>query len=355
MQNEYFTGVLEDTRTPEEKEKDWSARELIAGAPKLDWVRKEPGDLSHFPIWSQYKTSACVAFGKARQVSFEIFRLTGVWIDLSPASIYQLRSNAPGLGMIIPNANEIVNKSGVTLEALMKSQNLTEDQIMAVHRSKVADLIAKAIAEAVVSYLYIPVGVPESIENIAQIIDRKHAAGLLIFAQPDEYTETPKILYPNLTYSQASIRHFVDGTDFYKNDQYGEVLWIDDSWGVGNGIGGHRNFTPEFIQKRCILADYVDIFEFDPGAGNVPKVSFQRDLSMGMKADSDVKTLQKMLQYEGDFPADQETTGNYGPITAEAVLKWQLRNGIASLQEIQGLGGTKFGPKSRAFANKKYS
>ena len=173
MEKEYFTGVIGDPREDAKVKNGWSIDEVLAGSAPINWVEKSVSQRPQYPVWNQAGASACVAFSKAKQISIRVFNMTGVWIDFSPASIYQLRSNKPGLGMYISNANDIVNNSGATIEALMKSQNLTEEQINKVHRSKIADMFSKAIAEAVVSYLYVPI----DIDRIAQTIERFiHAA-----------------------------------------------------------------------------------------------------------------------------------------------------------------------------------
>lgn len=312
MDDQFFSGVIGDPREDVKVQEGWKAEEIIAGDAPLVWKNKTATELTQYPIWNQYQSSACVAFSKARQISVEVLRLTGVWLDFSPASIYQLRANKPGLGMNISDANEIVNKNGATLEALMKSQNLTETQINAVKKTKVAKMISDAIGEAVLSYFYLPI----NIERIAQAIARKHAVSLLIYAEPDEYTDTPTIKYPNLTYDKATIRHEVTATDFYLHPKYGKCLWIDDSWGVGTGMGGHRNFTQDFLNKRCILADYMDVFDFEPGIGTRPKYV------------GTIISLQQCLRYEGLFPVGVDFVENIGPVTKKAIMDFQKKYGL---------------------------
>lgn len=349
MENQYFTGVLDDPRAPEEKKKDWSIDEVLAGDAPVAWREKTEEDLVKWPAWNQAGTSACVAFSKARQLSIRIFKETGVWIDMSPASIYQLRSNRPGLGMVIAEANDIVNSRGATLEALMKSQNLTEAEIMAVKRSRVADLIAGAIAEAVVSYLYVPV----NIDRIAQTIESGKAVSLLTFGNVDEYSrKEPMVMYPDLVSANAPIRHEVVAVDYFLEGGM-KKLRINDSAHFG-GLA-ERNFTESWLSSRVILADAMDLFTFDGSQQSRPKYRFDADLAQGMPVTEDVRNLQNMLKYEESFPANQDSTGYYGPITAKAVLDWQKKNKVASEEELERLGGTKFGPASRAAANKKFA
>lgn len=346
----FFSGVvgnpLEDIKVVE----GWSIDEILPASAPVNWKKKKESELADYPIWSQYRTSACVAFAKAKQVSIVIFKMTGVWIDFSPASIYQLRANRPYPGMNISNANDIVNHSGVTLEALMKSQNLTEEQIHAVRRTRVADMFAKAIAEAVVAYLYVPV----SMERIAQTIEAGKAVSLLLYAQSDEYNkETPIVKYPDLKYADADIRHEIVATDYYINEKGIKIIWADDSWGIDDGQGGHRNLTNEFISARVILADAIDIFSFEGLNTKPPTYSFDVNLTIGDNSPEVVK-LQDMLKFEKKFPVDQASTGLYGPITAEAVMKWQIENEVAPEYELRELKGNHWGPASRAVANNKF-
>ncbi len=328
----FFTGVIDDPRTDPRVQNGHSIDEILAASAPLNWARKGMSELVAYPIWNQNQTSACVAFSKAKQISIKIYDLTGVWIDFSPASIYQLRSNRPGEGMNIADANDIVNHSGATLEALMKSQNMTEAQINSVKRTKVADLFAKAIAEAVVQYLYVPV----DIDRIAQTIESKKAVSLLIFATNEEYSRmTPVIIDKDLDYWQAPIRHEVIGVDYFLDENSTQKVYINDSAHFG-GLPV-REFTKEFLEKRCILADAIDVFTFEPGEGEKPRY------------DGSVISLQKCLRFEGLFPSNVDFVENYGPQTSKAVSAFQRKYGL------DPVGTGKIGPKTSALLYKLYS
>lgn len=305
------TGVLGDPRTDTRVLNGFKSEELIAASSPVIWLERPDSALRSFPIMNQNGSSACVAFAKAKQLAIAIQKQTGVYIELSPASIYQLRSNRPGLGMAISDANDIVNKRGATLEALMKSQNLSEDQIHAVKRSKVAGLFADALAEAVVAYVYVPV----DIDKIAQVIEGGEAVSLLLFANFDEYDGDPDIKHTLLTYEDAQIRHEVTSVDYMIRDGK-RCLWIEDSWGVGNGVGGRRVFTEDFLEKRVILADYLSILDFEGGVGLKPKY------------DGTIISLQKCLKWDGLMPFQIVEAEVYGPQTKAAVIKFQKKYNI---------------------------
>lgn len=312
MENQLFTGVLSDPRLDPKIQDGWSINDVLAESATFTWKKKSISEVVNYPVWNQSSSTACVAFAKAKQISIKIYELTGVWIDFSPASIYQLRVNKPSGGMNISDANEIVNKSGVTLEALMKSQNLTETQINQVKRSKVADLMGKAIAEAVVKYLYVPI----NIDRIAQTLEAKKAVSLLIFATADEYSRmTPVVLDQNLKYENAPIRHEVVAVDYFLDQNGVKKLYINDSAHFG-GIPV-REFTEDFLVKRCVLADVLDVFSFDVDL-EVNRPSYT----------GSIISLQKCLRFEGLFPNNVDFVESMGKITREAVSKFQVKYGL---------------------------
>lgn len=328
MENdEIFTGVLGDPRVDPKVIDGWKIDEVLAESATLNWQKKNPNTLVSYPVWNQHGTSACVAFSKAKQVSIKVNQLTGTWIDFSPASIYQLRANKPQGGMNIGDANEIVNTRGATLEALMKSQMLTEAQIEVVPRTKVADLFAGAIAESVVSYLY----VPNNIDRIAQTIEAGKAVSLLIYGGYDEYSRpVPIVTNPNLTYAQAPIRHEVVAVDYYLDENNQKRLRIEDSSHFGNLAV--RDFTEDWINRRCILADAIDIFTFEPG----------QPIDLKPRYDGSIISLQKCLRFEGFFPEGVDFVENLGPITKDGINKFQRKYGL------HPTGTSSVGPKTKA-------
>ncbi len=362
----HFTGLLEDNRPDALKQRDYSSLELRAmGAP--EWVTKPDSSLRRFNIWNQDGSSGCVSFAIARQVAVEIWRQTGVWIDPSPASIYQKRANKPGLGMFIYDAYEIVDKQGVTLNALMPSFDLSEAQLNAVPRSAFGDAISKVFADVIGSYLYLP----NSMNSIAEILDMRKAVTFTLFANFDEYTDVPKVLHKSLTYGEAQINHRVAVVDRNKDPNLGNVLLMEDSWGVGNGQGGRRWVTEEFFYARCSSPVYFDKFNFDVATSTKPRVHLDPNVSLKFiplnaageisdtvlndKQKAAVTLVQDVLRYEGMFPAGQSSTGYYGALTAKGVQQYQTKYAVASAQELANVAGKTVGPKTIADINTRYA
>ncbi len=63
--------------------------------------------------------------------------------------------------------------------------------------------------------------------------------------------------------------------------------------------------------------------------GKMACITLSRNLGPGSKGD-DVKKLQKFLSEDKDTEFTANTTGVFGPATARAMMKFQIKNGIAS-------------------------
>ena len=90
---------------------------------------------------------------------------------------------------------------------------------------------------------------------------------------------------------------------------------------------------------------------------NKPKYTFTKTLKFSSIyiINEDVKHLQDILKYEGLFPINIDSTGYYGSITAKAVLAFQLKYKVDSINELNALMGHIVGPKTIAMLNKLYS
>lgn len=331
-----YNGVPDDPRDDPRVKEGWQIDELLPGDAPLMWVKKNENEIKDYPTWNQDGSSACVAFAKARQVATRIHTLTGQWIDLSPASIYQLRPNKPNGGMNIAEANDIVNKRGVALEAFMKSQRLSEVKIDLVERTPVAELSAKAFAEAVVRYFYMPI----DIDRIAQTIESGRAVSLLIFSNEAEYArKVPVVISNTITYANADIRHEITAVDYFINSNAERVLRIKDSAHFGGFA--ERDITKEFLEKRCILADAIEVFNLGGSGITIPDII--PDVANNKPVfDGSIMSAQRCLKYEGLFPADVAFVNNLGPVTKKAINDFQKKYGLSTV------GTGTLGPLTRA-------
>lgn len=336
MNHKINHGVILDNRPKEDLVQDYQGIELLAGA--VQWQEKK--DLKKVNrVKNQGQVGQCVAMTTATLLEIELHRLTGKWLELSPLSIYLERANQ-GDGMWVYDALDIAKKKGVSLEALFNSEGYNESQANQLKMNSTARAYAKALTEIDLSYLYLPI----NIDTIAQALDKGHGVGLILYANSNEYGDVP-FVSKKLTWESASITHSITALDYtlYKGQK---ALWIVDSWGL-TGIGGYRYITEDFLNERITTASYFDKFILDVGKTN--KYHFTKSVQIGMR-DNEIIKIQDFLTERGYFPVGL-STGYYGNITAQAVLKWQLDNKVDTQTELLRLGGNYWGQKSIAKAN----
>jgi peptidoglycan hydrolase-like protein with peptidoglycan-binding domain len=87
---------------------------------------------------------------------------------------------------------------------------------------------------------------------------------------------------------------------------------------------------------------------YNPTPAAPPKHTFTVDLHL-RDTGAEVTALQAMLAYDGEF--NLAPTGTYGPITARAVLNFQIKYQLASIATLNELGGDVVGPATRAKLN----
>jgi peptidoglycan hydrolase-like protein with peptidoglycan-binding domain len=85
-----------------------------------------------------------------------------------------------------------------------------------------------------------------------------------------------------------------------------------------------------------------------------PVYKFEVDLKYGQTS-TDIANLQDVLQREGLFPVNVDKTGLYGSVTAKAVLGFQTKYNLGTVEELTALAGKLVGPKTRAKLNELYA
>jgi hypothetical protein len=173
----------------------------------------------------------------------------------------------------------------------------------------------------------------------------------------EEWTDKPVVKDFGLDLAgEKTCRHSVTAVD-YALINGEKCLIIEDSWGPQYGLGGQRIITESFFKIRNWFAAHPMNFKFDDQGPTKPHYTFTKQLNFQTvyHADADVKALQGILKFEGLFPSNVENTGNYGPITAKAVLAFQQKYNIGLPAEILSLQGRVVGPKTIAKLNELYS
>lgn len=315
---EHFPGLLEDTRSLEEKEKDLTHYELVLGgivSTPVAWKSKNMSEWRSFPIYNQKQTSACVAYATTKVLAIENYIEEGVYVDLSKRDFYNRRVNKPEPGMNFYDAQDIAKKWGATLEMFMPSFDLTEAEMNKADDRKNSYIrIGKIFASG--GYVTMPINI-DAIASVSQ-----SGKGILLgftFTYA-EWQSVPRIVgFPDL-------RHAVTGVDttMYMGEK---ALIIEDSWGLeATEFKGRRIITESFLKARCIYAGYmIDLSNAEPGTLPKPKHTFTSILKFGNENHPDIFALQDVLRYEGLFPKDQISTGKYFQLTARGVMQFKAR------------------------------
>lgn len=324
--NDTYQGANIDTRTEEEKAKDYRFEEIVASAAPVNWIEKPKKDWRKFPIFDQGQSGSCVAQTGKKQLGVYIWLKAGEFIALSATHIYSRRANKPAGGM---NGNDVyqIMQKGTTLAQLVPDEKMNDAQMDAV---KISDF-DEQIGQPFKIGNYFVVGTKD-IDLIASIIQETGKAVMVWFYfKHDEWDETPDIKYDNLDlYGGSTSRHSVAAVDFTLVNGK-KCLIIDDSWGpkAGNGAG-QRVITEDFFKVRNWYAAHFMNFKFEGANDTKPHHNFTKTLkfSSTYTTDPEVVALQDCLKYLGFFPSNTESTGYFGSVTKKAVEQFQTNQGL---------------------------
>jgi len=321
-------GVIDDPRPVEEKEKDFQAEEVAMFAP-VKWEEKPESEWHKYPIFFQDGSSSCVAQASSKILGIENFLEEGKFVHFSARDIYTRRANYPGKGMWFQNALQIIREHGATFEQLMPSQGMNESAMNdSGDRTLLDEIVSKPARGG--NYLALPL----DIEAIASTIGPQGKPVLIgVRFGPKEWSrEVPVILTNDIRY-----HHGIVVVDYFK---YGckKALLIEDSWGINSGKDGRRIVTEDwFNANRISFAGYVKALKNDGLADTEkPQYTFKNDLKYGMRANEEIKILQKCLAYLRMFPSDVDYTGNFYGITLKAVQLFQQTYGIKPVSGYVG-------------------
>lgn len=347
MTSTFQNGALPDTRAPEEKAKDWVQKEVVASAALVQWREKQPSEIRKFPIFNQNGSGSCVAQTQAKELGIMRYLTDGVYVHFSATDGYQRRVNRPDPGMGFDDARQIA-KAGITLEVLTPSQGMTDNQM----DTAVVEPYKRQVGAVFSVPNYLTITNP-TIDDVAATIQATGKGVMTWFYfKGSEWGDTPVVLDTGLQLNAPStLRHSITAVDFTLrgNEKY---IVIEDSWGPGAGMGGQRLISERFFKARNWYAGYLVSFRFQEQQTQKPQYVFNNDLKYGQET-SEIKVLQDCLKYFGHFPNNAESTGRYLNVTAAAVLKWQIKNSVAPLADLNVLQGKSFGPKSRQKMNER--
>lgn len=341
----FKNGALIDTRTEEQKQKDYNIKEIVASADAVEWKEKSNNEWRSFPKQNQGASGSCVMATIAKQGSVLLWLKEGVYIPFSRA-FYQLRSNKPSAGMIGVEAFEIWRKNGLPLEQLVPSEKMSDAEMDAIKIEQYEKDIAEVFK--ISNHIGIDNG---DFETVASVIQKTGKAIMAWFYfTSDEWSREIPIVSGNIPFISA-LKHSVAVVDYglINGKKY---LKIEDSAHFA-GLTEHY-ISEEFFKKRNWFNRYPMSFQFQKEVEeeNIEvDVNLTKDLEFGMR-DNDVVILQNLLKELGYFPTNVDSTGYYGAITVKAVKDFQLDRGIISSENDGGAG--RCGPKTRKYINSNY-
>ena len=327
MEKEDFTkfqnGALQDTRSEEEKAKDFKFEEIVASVAPVNWIEKAPSSWRKFPIFNQDSRGSCVAQTMAKIMGVMYWLQNQVYVHFSATHLYQRRSNKPKGGMIGVDAFKIAQK-GITLEVLVPSQDMTDVQMDNAKIDRYKDDVGEVFK--IGNYIIGPI---KDIETIASIIQVTGKAVMVWYGfRHDEWTDVPQIKNLNLDINASTTsRHSVTAVDFtlYNGEK---CLIIEDSWGPNFGKGGQRIVTEKFHNARNFFTAHPMNFFFDiPVVPPIGLFKFTLSMKEGDRSE-EVRQLQLFLQKLGLFPANVSATGYFGSVTKKSVLAFQKARGL---------------------------
>ncbi len=335
-----YSGVIEDPRSEAEKAKDWQSTEVASlGEMKPVFRKVSKGKWKKYTVRDQDGSGSCVSQALAK--GFEVLRKVhkGDTIVFSSTPIYQKRANRPNEGMYLADALNIAVKTGTCREKDCKSQQMSNAQMdAAVLPANFEDLNNEV---DVVASLVVPV----DFDYVAAWIEQYGYAQIHIAADRKSWSRD----FPKLGSLNRGIRHAVAGVDAVTYDGV-QYIVIEDSWGSFGEFTGQRLLSREVFNDMVTSCGTITVFKFDT-TDAIKFAPFNTVLEFGQQSD-EVWRLQEYLKTKGCFPANVQSTGYFGSVTAIAVLSFQQKFNVATPIEINQLKGKRVGAKTLAAINK---
>jgi len=343
------TGVREDTRPREKKNRDYTHEELtteaIAGNPFRFQKILFPPSI----YLNQLYTSSCVAHGVTLALAWEIQKKTGKAIRLSPIYAYRQRPNYPSAGAWLQAIFDVARKGVCLYDSLPTPEGEDEaNNVVLTDAMREEAKILDGVEYYLMNISY------NSIDELAIVSATNTMVPILIYATKEEWSrEYPLMLNPNLNPQEAYVRHCITvlpNSGFTENGV--DYVCVQDSAMFG-GLK-IRYVSRDFIAKRCFGAAYWKSVDINPKTTDKPKHRFVVPMSRGSSG-IEVLYLQKVLNYEGLLP-DDCLTGHFGPRTLAAVRIYQdkYRDEILTPNGLTAPTGNVYGATMRCL-NKYYS
>lgn len=312
-------------------------REIAGAFQPAIWKEKDSKkEFATYPKRNQQTQSSCVLYSLAKQLAVDELVENGKWRELSPRSLYPYVV-APGGGANSIAAHKLACKQGMTLELLLPTDTLSEDQA---RKDEGYTTDAKQVA-----MVYKPgsfIESPSDFETIASILQgyqqlgQKKVVSITLIGSNNGTWQSVMPLPPKNTQPSSLWYHRVVVTDFGLINGK-KFLSIDNSWGDAVGNGGQQFLSQDYepyIYGAIYTLNISDAKVFQEPVVP-PKYNWTVDLDTGASG-PDVTALQKALQSMGMFPISSvvSPTGYYGGITRASVILFQKAMAIEGTGKV---------------------
>lgn len=302
-------GALLDTRPEDLKKKDYLADEIFVAGAVAPFTHERIKQLTA-TVYNQWGTSSCVPHGFLTQLEYE--GIAPANLNISRLRAYRKRVNYPGAGSIAADMYDQI-RSGQSND-FGTPVSCTEAIANAMSLVKGSKIFKDFNYYTFTDY-----------KKVAAAVASGKAVSVFIYATTKEWSrEYVEILSPNLQIGQAEVSHcvtLIPNGDFTEDGR--EYFSVQDSAPFG---ARHLRYMPhDFFLKRAFYAGQVFPKGELPPAPPLPALQLPTlPCALGDRGAA-VSSLQKYLIDKGFLEA-QYLTGLYGPLTAKAVLWFQLFN-----------------------------
>lgn len=296
-----YNGAI-DNQTTQEKAINYKFEEVVTAPAPVIWAEKPRETWRSFNIRNQDGSGTCVCQTYATELGIIAKQKYNTWLDFSSSFPYQQRTLKDVSGCTSTDIYSVFPKVGNIFESFMPSQEMNDEQVMAVKMEAYYKDLALAFPVKRIE-------LPLDFETVASTIQATGKGVMVWFRfSMGEWTNIPQVL-PQPTTSG----HSVTAIDFtlINGKKY---LIIQDSWGLQYADKGLRLISEEYFKARCFLASYLLTFKTE----QIERPHF----------DGSIISAQKCFTFEGFFPSNVAYIENWGNVTRAACIKFQKKYNI---------------------------
>jgi putative peptidoglycan binding protein len=351
------TGAI--PRRPDPRDYQWDAKEIAQASAPFDWntgydveadISAVLGNTFVLPTKNQGTSGSCggQAFAYYAQALSAYYSKSAAERSAKyPYSQVYVGDAATGGGSSDRDLAQIGIRQGFGTEALTPSYPSYGGSPVEAFMERPQDITAPARISAASDRIASAYAFPSlDIDTIAQALAASKGIVLGIHGSNNGtwLSSEPKPPAPG----DALWAHYMYfGKAFLENGV--KKVWGKQSWGpqAAPDNNGWQKLDQAYFNTAGAIWSATTML-YTPKPTVLPTHTFSANLSLG-ETSADVSALQQFLAYEDCL--NVTPTGYYGPITAQAVLRFQIKYGLASLATLDELGGNTVGPATRAKLN----